>query len=303
LQEDLEKVKELAMFLDAESGLAGVAKVQEFLDTLVEGVVAGVGGVDGADAEVKGEAEVKTESEEPEAKEDPKEEAQTNEPSEVPLDAEDVQVNVPVTKKQLDIWILYLHFVHFFDYYTAIESLSPEDHSRRGALPMRYSYSPDSKLSYQLTRAQQWIDQRVTKKSTFTKDPELEIEKRLSIYIRKETEGKFRCTECQKLFRGEDFVRKHCRSKHEYLIDEVPLETQFFNNWAMDMNKIEIKKREGDRLSFDRRDARSSGGYERRSVGDRVDRGGDRGRRDARQVRSYHDLDRPADGHIQLNYD
>ncbi len=56
--------------------------------------------------------------------------------------------------------------------------------------------------------------------------------KAMLIYIRKEADTKFRCTECQKLFRGDDFCRKHIRTKHPHLIEHVQGEVDFFNSFC-----------------------------------------------------------------------
>jgi hypothetical protein len=296
LEQDLGKAKRLAQFLDTECGIDGVSRVQEYLDTKVLPNVAPQENKEGEENPDGGSLETKL-----------GDTVEQGQDAVAPGDPEDINVNVPLVKKELDFWILYLHYVHFFDFYTGVESLSPEDHARRGALPMRYAYSADSKLSYQISRVDQMIDMRMgnasEKIAQYTKDATLETEKTISLYVRKETEGKYRCVECQKLFRGEDFVRKHIRSKHPELFEHVPFETAFFNCWALDGNKIEVRGRRDSGRGGERGYDRGGSGYDRRSFGSGSHGGGAGGRRDARQVRSYHDLDRPADGHIQLNYD
>lgn len=225
------------------------------------------------------------------------------------LPEEDKGIHTALVKKQLDLYIFYLNRVHFYDYYTGIESSSPEDHYRRGTLPIRKAYSPTDPA---VNRKVYWItklDSRVGLRQLKTYDDvmqsmygfknlELEVDKTLSLYLRKESDAKFRCTECQKLFRGDDFVRKHIRSKHPNLIAHVAEEVEFFNNFCTDFNKIEIKPpvnaagyggrpREDHR---DRRIPRDSRGFEGR-------------RSETRPLRSYHDLDAPVDGNIQLKYD
>lgn len=52
-------------------------------------------------------------------------------------------------------------------------------------------------------------------------------------YVKHEDEGKFRCKECVKLFKGAEFVKKHVPNKHPELLQ--PLDTVlWFNNFVLD---------------------------------------------------------------------
>lgn len=215
------------------------------------------------------------------------------------MDGED-EFDVAPTKKNLDLILLYLHLVHHFDYYTGCVSYSPEDHDRHGALPVRKAYVPDNTVNPSWATR---LDQRIN--MIFVKEPaeedvktygfrttELQTEQQLSLYIRQEAESKFRCTECQKLFKGDSFVRKHIKTKHEPLIAHIAEEVDFFNNFCGDLGKVDVKP------PAPTYDPRSDRAPPRRSSGIRDNR-----KTDPRSVRTYHDLDAPAGGEIVLSYD
>ena len=215
------------------------------------------------------------------------------------------EIDVGPTKKHLDLVLLYLHLIHYFDYYTGCVSYSAEDHDRRGALPVRKAYAPDG-----TTAQPSWatrLDQRINR--IFVTEPseedvriygfrtmELSIEQQLSLYLRQEAESKFRCTECQKLFKGDTFVRKHIRTKHEAVVAHVAEEVNYFNNFCGDLGKVEVKPP----VRQSPYDSRERGGPSRRGSM----KGRPEGRRsDPREMRAYQDLDAPAGGEVVLSYD
>jgi hypothetical protein len=232
-------------------------------------------------------------------------------------------------KKQLDLYILYLNRVHFYDFYTGCESNSPEDHRGRGGLPSRPKYisrgdlqklSHDKQLSTRIALRTNTPNLE-TKATLGYKDLESQIDISASLYIRKEGENKFRCIECQKLFRGDDFVRKHVKSKHEGVISHVEDEVLFFNEYVKFADTIDVvktnysKTKHEERLDRDRRErGLKSLKYSRGRENGRdrevyqYQRGGDRRRsdnytRDGRGVRSYQDLDAPVMGDVQISYE
>ncbi|KAK7695549.1 hypothetical protein QCA50_000185 [Cerrena zonata] len=67
---------------------------------------------------------------------------------------------------------------------------------------------------------------------------EEELSKAAEPHIKQEDEGKFRCKNCQKLFKATTFVEKHIANKHPELVkhlDEIP----YFNNFALDPHHIQ----------------------------------------------------------------
>lgn len=51
-------------------------------------------------------------------------------------------------------------------------------------------------------------------------------------------ETKFRCSVCSKLFKGSEFVKKHLKSKHPETYCDAVEEAQFLNNYVRDPNRI-----------------------------------------------------------------
>ncbi|KAI9202777.1 uncharacterized protein BJ171DRAFT_166970 [Polychytrium aggregatum] len=164
-------------------------------------------------------------------------------------------------KKSLDLYIEYLRRVHLFDYYSGFETDSPEDFCRRSVLS--YRKTPASVEARQnqnktgapsrpenvpqiLEKIDQRIQLRITKPEDGTqveklggKSIESAIDKVADEYIMKVDEGKYRCRECQKLFKGDEFVRKHIKGKHPQLTEKPRLETLFFNAYIRDPNKVQ----------------------------------------------------------------
>ncbi|KAJ1560295.1 hypothetical protein HK405_007593 [Cladochytrium tenue] len=71
------------------------------------------------------------------------------------------------------------------------------------------------------------------------KDPETYVNKQLTAKcIAKVDTEKFRCTDCSKLFRGEEFVLKHIKGKHPRLAEEISEEIEFFNAYVRDPNRV-----------------------------------------------------------------
>lgn len=225
--------------------------------------------------------------------------------------------------KELDLVIVYLHKVHFYDYYHQTESTSPEDHTRKGCITTRKPFAkvkdPQSP-PYWLQK----LDVSLRRNPVPPQEPAVRTDKEMSRYITKEADTKFRCSECQKLFRGDEFVRKHLRSKHPVLVEHLEAEVQFFHNFCAkapaDLYKAPPSSREhhhhggnhghgGGRRSYPDRD-RDRG--DRNGGGGGFHRGGDRGRERGGgrggahrggDRRSYTDLDAQKHQNIVLNYD
>ncbi|KAI9009847.1 hypothetical protein BC832DRAFT_530033, partial [Gaertneriomyces semiglobifer] len=164
--------------------------------------------------------------------------------------------DLPTVKKSLDLYIAYLRKVHNYDYYGGIESSSPEDFTRRSAVYLRrplvakpneerirrdWGDRLDLRVRFRLNPADQDILAKIGGKLL---DKELDkfIDKD-ETFIAKESEGKFRCKECSKLFKGIEYVTKHVRSKHSELLKDCHQEVEFFNNFMGEQMKIDWSKR------------------------------------------------------------
>ncbi|KAJ3349540.1 hypothetical protein HDU91_006371 [Kappamyces sp. JEL0680] len=215
------------------------------------------------------------------------------------VDPADLGINVGRVKKELDLVLLYLHTVHFYDYYSGIESSSPEDHCRRGHISLRKPFEKvqDNNVPYWLAKLS--VSSRIA--PVPVQDAEIQTNKELSLYIRKEDETKFRCTECQKLFRGDDFVRKHIKTKHPHLVAHIAGDVEFFNFFSsrakLENNKSSSLHR--DRESFGGRLGPRDRDYRRESGRGQWDRDSGAGGRSSR----YNDWDAVKQEKIVLNYD
>ncbi|KAJ3333163.1 hypothetical protein HDU76_010917 [Blyttiomyces sp. JEL0837] len=170
-------------------------------------------------------------------------------------------VTLKKTTKRLDLYIEYLRRVHWYDYYSGVEADGPEDFGRRTWVHLRRpipeeGLEPEEKVSKyyksDFQRLSERLDSRVTIRTLILSDswggeelerlggknPESEVEKGLSKFVAKIDAEKYRCTDCNKLFRGEEFVKKHIKSKHPGVLDQLKVEAEFYNNYVKDPNRV-----------------------------------------------------------------
>ncbi|KAJ3397826.1 hypothetical protein HDU92_002498 [Lobulomyces angularis] len=205
LQKDLAQIKTLGRFLDEESGLGdGIKAVEDRLAIILNNDAM----TDEFDLDAKQSKEIKD------------------------------------LKKSVDFYTVYLRRVHLFDYYSGCENSSPEDFLRRH-VHFRTRAKTDHFADKFLEKLDMKIQLRINKPfdgedvvKMGGRNFEEEAEKEADNNIIKESEAKFRCKVCQKLFKGEEFVKKHVRAKHQNLFDDLTLQIQFFNAFARDPNKI-----------------------------------------------------------------
>ncbi|KAI9099434.1 arsenite-resistance protein 2-domain-containing protein [Phlyctochytrium arcticum] len=169
--------------------------------------------------------------------------------------AADADKDTEKVKKSLDLHILYLRVVHNYDYYGGIESASPEDFARRSAVYLRRQLRFEDKEPRKewTDRLDSRIDLRIRKPidgpevvKLGGKSSEAELDKFLAKHVKKETEGKYRCLECSKLFKGDDFVKKHIKVKHQTVGSEIKPEVEYFNNYIRDPTKIDPSRQPGN---------------------------------------------------------
>lgn len=211
--------------------------------------------------------------------------------------------------KYLDLIIYYLMKVHQYDYYGGVETDSIEAFCRKVIILLRpvgdenvsldnetFTSEIDSRIDL-LINLQNLTDEKITQLGgrSLTRV----LDSFLASYIKKESETKYRCVECQKLFKGDEYVKKHLKTKHPELVKTITTDTLMFNAYMLDQNKIDPVKNTPAR---DRVDSYNSGSRSRDSS--RYD-GPPKtsGRSDPRQIRSYEDLDAPVDGDVELQYD
>lgn len=156
------------------------------------------------------------------------------------------QASPAEVKRHLDLLIIYLRRVHFYDYYSALEFESEDALGRKcGGFPLRmrsaeaapdpsWERNLDSKIE---TRLKVTLDEEQAKKLG-KKDAAGDVDKFVQNNVVKLEEGKFKCGLCPKLFKGSDFVTKHVRTKHEENVQEIEEDVAFFNNYVQDPNHL-----------------------------------------------------------------
>ncbi|KAI9303394.1 hypothetical protein BJ944DRAFT_232205 [Cunninghamella echinulata] len=164
-------------------------------------------------------------------------------------------------KKELDMTLAYLRYVHMYCYYCGLECDSSEELGRKcldphhRKLPITTNTNTtDSKQNNKNERiSQQWaknLDQRIRLKINPPDDDEIvkiggksvksEIDAYINEHIQKEHDAKFKCKvgDCAKAFKGVEFVEKHILSKHNEEIQRIKDEATFYNNYVCDPNHL-----------------------------------------------------------------
>jgi hypothetical protein len=90
------------------------------------------------------------------------------------------------------------------------------------------------------------IDMYVIYLQLFLIDMTRETETFLDRHMVRVDEQKFRCKvgDCTKLFKGDEFVRKHIRNKHADVLSKFERDVEFFNNYVRDPFKLTIADEE-----------------------------------------------------------
>ncbi|CAO3625994.1 unnamed protein product [Cunninghamella blakesleeana] len=160
-------------------------------------------------------------------------------------------------KKELDLLIVYLRRVHMMCYYCGLECDSLEDLDRKCMEPhlrqvisksqenqashlidkgvLAWAKNLDSKLTLKYERPSHRALERMGGKIL-----EDELEKFYSENVEKEHHSKYRCKieNCNKAFKGYEFVEKHINSKHTEFTDKIKENTTYFNNYICDPNHL-----------------------------------------------------------------
>ncbi|PVU94124.1 hypothetical protein BB559_003080 [Furculomyces boomerangus] len=157
------------------------------------------------------------------------------------------ELEVLIMKKELDLSIEYLRNVHFYCYYCGNVSENPEDFSRKCATH-HYRRVPSQPLSSSTQTNFNWTRTNDTRNKAIIETPDIsEIHKQggklyeeadiefFKDLIKPKDKGRYRCMVCEKLFKGETFIRRHILNKHSGLVDNSLMsEVDFFNNFVLD---------------------------------------------------------------------
>ncbi|KAJ2767984.1 hypothetical protein IWQ57_003728 [Coemansia nantahalensis] len=158
-------------------------------------------------------------------------------------DEGDARLSLEAARRELDLLLEYLRRVHYYCYYCGHTADSSEDFARRCAkLHLRRALTssrgpqPSGSWTRTLDNRNDVIvrpldPERLLKEGG--KSLERETDAELDSQFQQQDEGRFRCSICNKLFKGDAFVRKHIRNKHpEVVPDTLVHEITFFNNFV-----------------------------------------------------------------------
>ncbi|KAI9269863.1 hypothetical protein BY458DRAFT_510644 [Sporodiniella umbellata] len=235
-------------------------------------------------------------------------------------------------KKRLDMIIAYLRRVHMYCYYCAMECDSVEELNRKCCEPHCRSTVDDqtntdarqpSKNEKGATLWAKNLDQKISMKVNTPDERELkklggklfqtEIDEFVRVHVLKEHESKFKCQvkECSKAFKGYDYVEKHILTKHADEIDRRKIEVDYFNNYVCDPNHLLPNQQQAGPIAqqqpppFIMRPPAISWEQIPRLGIDmpfRRPRADENLPKDPRQVKSYVDLDAPAEGDSNISF-
>jgi hypothetical protein len=164
-------------------------------------------------------------------------------------------------KKYLDLIIYYLMKVHQYDYYGGVETDSVEEFVRKVTIFLRPVGDINSTEEQESVASK--IDSRIDLRinlSNLSDDKITQLGGRsltrvvdsfLASYVKKESETKHRCVECQKLFKGDEYVKKHLKIKHPELVKSITTDTVMFNAYILDPSKIDPVKTSAPRDRVD----------------------------------------------------
>ncbi|KAK6541069.1 hypothetical protein TWF694_008446 [Orbilia ellipsospora] len=193
-------------------------------------------------------------------------EKQANEPEEEPEDGE-AEDDLPSdeelerAKRTIDIAVEYLRRVFSFCYYCFTEADSIHELVRRcpgGHIRRPLPANTDGTAKQLHPGSEKWVKNLrdrialfLTPDSIDTKrlgaqDPELAFNEETNKFIKQEDEGKFRCRvkDCTKLFKSEEFVRKHMAKRHPEFVTGIEQEIKLLNAYVMDPFHITAPKPE-----------------------------------------------------------
>ncbi|KAI9467771.1 arsenite-resistance protein 2-domain-containing protein [Coemansia mojavensis] len=245
-----------------------------------------------------------------------------------PADGADGEPRLPLdaARRELDLLLEYLRRVHYYCYYCGHTADNAEDFARRcaklhlrRALPAHRSPQPCGNWLRNMDNRNDVIihpleGERLLKEGG--KSMERETDNILNEHINQLDEGRFRCLLCTKLFKGDAFVRKHIRNKHPEAVPETLVhEISFFNNFVREATHY-IQLGTGGALAT--MAGAPGGGMRDRNAGFMPQmfpgmmipgmsmygppRHANNGRGDPRAVRSYVDLDAPAEGEADFGF-
>ncbi|KAI8322607.1 hypothetical protein GQ54DRAFT_287811 [Martensiomyces pterosporus] len=230
----------------------------------------------------------------------------------------EVKGDIDAVRRELDLHLEYLRRVHYYCYYCGHTADNAEDFARRCAkqhlrrpLQPNGRAAPSGNWTRNLDNRNDVIIHPLEAERLYKeggKSLERETDKELDKHIKQLDEGRFRCLLCTKLFKGDAFVRKHIRNKHPEAVPEsLVREIAFFNNFVREAPHFARSRLAAPWVGLAPTAAAVawvvlSGMYGQQYRGRGNPRGQGNNRGDPRAVRSYVDLDAPAEGEPDFGF-
>lgn len=157
---------------------------------------------------------------------------------------EEINQDSPIEsiKKELDLAITYLRFVHLYCYYCGLQASSYEDLIKNcGNIHLR-KVKDDSIAKSNVTKIVDSNNQVTLKRlgqhfvQSFAKNSDSEV---MKLVFQLEDE-KYKCLLCNKLFKAPEFVSKHIKLKHPEKMEDIEAECAFFNNFLKNPCSVSI---------------------------------------------------------------
>ena len=168
--------------------------------------------------------------------------------------ADVASVGAAELSRQLDLRLLYLRRVHLFDYYTATQFRSAASLASRAGDVLLRPRGDAPEHAAALLPAGAWSSQLDTRVAALLADPlsaaevaalggkdaDAEAERVLRGLTHTLDDARHRCSLCDKLFRGAEFVHKHIRVKHEEKVAAAVKEVEYLNGFLADKNRPSV---------------------------------------------------------------
>jgi hypothetical protein len=174
----------------------------------------------------------------------------------------DSEVELKILKKKIDIGVEYLRRAFNFCMYCVSSSDSIHELTRK--CPGGHIRRPTPSIDYTADqRTVNWTKNWQDKLELFVNPPEEDhdnyaerlkkiggkpvkeaVEEETLKYVKQEDEGKFRCRvgTCTKLFKGEEFWRKHLDKKHTEWLEQLRLDALLVNTYVSDPTRVHPPK-------------------------------------------------------------
>ena len=138
------------------------------------------------------------------------------------------------------MYIIYLRRVHNFDYYSTTEYDSPEEFVLKCPIYLRKTSVGNESKTF-IEDLDSRINQRFHTPKIDSNDIERKNKETIDSIIKLEEQEKYRCKECNKLFKGKEFITKHVFTKHIDVLDNAVEDFKMIFAYSNDWGKVQTQ--------------------------------------------------------------